>query len=632
MKSFLLVASLFIILQNISGKDRNYAVSQIPENLKANADAIVRYHSIEKEISSDSRITTHETFALTIFNKSAQNLGYFYEVYDKLSRVSGYSVKLYNKYGTLIDKSKMNDFTDVKAYDGFSLFDDNRLIYNKSYSSDFPYTIEYSFNRIDKQTLNIGNWFPLINYGIAIENASFSITTDANNPIRYMEQNLPNKVVISSKKDKTQYTWTLKNYEAIKKEPFMPNIDETFPKVRLAINHFDYDGFSGDQSEWTGFGQWIHELIITQNNLSSETKTKIQQLVDSVETKKQKIALLYKYLQDNTRYVSIQLGIGGYQPFDARIVDETKYGDCKGLSNYMKAILKAADIESEYAIIRAGKYAGQIQTDFPSNQFNHAILCVPDKADTIWLECTSQKKPFGFLGSFTENRPCLLITAQGGKMVKTPEYMQQMNTRSSTVQCTIDSLGNFYVTDNSLFKALQYEHVEKFFHMSKKEQKEALYEDIDLPNLTIQNFDFKSINNSIPEACAQLEFTVNKLGSINGNRMIIPINPFNPMDYIPEKIKTRKIPVTLRRNESSMDTTIFNLPANYTIEYIPDPIALETPYGTYQSQIEIKDKQAIYIRKVKWNKGTFPAEEYENIRNYFKDITNAENQKIVLLK
>ena len=99
------------------------------------------------------------------------------------------------------------------------------------------------------------------------------------------------------------------------------------------------------------------------------------------------------------------MDLGGLQPFDAKTVFETGCGDCKALSNYMFSLLKLIGVRSYPAIVSSGTYIEPIFLEFPNfQQFDHAILCVPHLKDTIWLECTNQKIPFGFLGDFTDDR------------------------------------------------------------------------------------------------------------------------------------------------------------------------------------------------------------------------------------
>ncbi|MFA6403425.1 MAG: DUF3858 domain-containing protein [Salinivirgaceae bacterium] len=621
----LLFISTFITAQNAK-----YPASEIPDVLKVNADAVVRYHVINKEITSDSRVITNETYVVTIFNKSAQKMGYFYEGFDKTSSISGYSVKLYNSLGETLDKTQTKDFKDVKAYDGFSLFDENRLLYYQTFYNYFPYTVEINFTRTDKQTFGIGGWYPVYSYNIAVQFSSFTLTTETSNNIRFQEKNLPNSVKNIPQKTKIQYYWELKDYQAIDEEPFMP--DYIFPSVTIAPNSFNYAGYVGIMTNWESYGKWIWDLIKDRDNLKEETVAFLKTQVDTISSEIEKVRYFYKYLQDNTHYVSIQLGIGGWQPFDANLVNETKYGDCKALSNYMKALLKAVNIESDYAIIRAGKYERPIDTDFPSNQFNHVILCVPNKGDTIWLECTNQRQPFGYLGSFTENRDVFLIKENDLQMVKTTEYTRDMNTQFSKNLCTIDSLGNAQISNQTIYQALQFENVFSYFHISPKEQKEGLYKEIDIPNTTITSFTFDRNNEPIPLATRKLELSITNYSSLNGNRMLIPVNPLNAWSYIPEKIKTRTYPVVLRSCSYDADTITFQLPSNYKVEYLPEPVKIENNYGEYVSQTKLEDGKVTYIRSLKLNKGTFPAEDYDKVRSFYKAISTADANKIVLVK
>ena len=76
-------------------------------------------------------------------------------------------------------------------------------------------------------------------------------------------------------------------------------------------------------------------------------------------------------------------------------VDKLGYGDCKALTNYTKTLLDAVDVESYYTVVYGGKRIRNIDKEFSATEGNHVILCLPNEEDYIWLECTSQKTPFG---------------------------------------------------------------------------------------------------------------------------------------------------------------------------------------------------------------------------------------------
>jgi hypothetical protein len=166
--------------------------------------------------------------------------------------------------------------------------------------------------------------------------------------------------------------------------------------------------------------------------LPDDIKKKVHELTDHLTDTRQKVYALYNFLQNNTHYISIQLGIGGWQPFPADYVATKRYGDCKALSNYMVALLKEAGIDGKYVVIYGGRDMPDLVGDFPSLQGNHMITCVPLGKDSIWLECTSQTESPDFMGSFTGDRNAILIDADGGHIVHTPSYSAADN-----LQCRV---------------------------------------------------------------------------------------------------------------------------------------------------------------------------------------------------
>src|SRR5690606_14948403 len=159
-----------------------------------------------------------------------------------------------------------------------------------------------------------------------------------------LEKNLSG-VNITKEETGNSIIYTAHTFSAIKKESISPSLTKTAPQLRVRLKKFHYKGYDGMADNWKELGSWVDEnLLADRNSLEESTKIKVRKLVDGVTDDLEKAGIIYKYVQDNTRYVSVQVGIGGLQPASADEVDRVKYGDCKGLSNYTMALLDAVGV------------------------------------------------------------------------------------------------------------------------------------------------------------------------------------------------------------------------------------------------------------------------------------------------
>src|SRR5690606_16477195 len=170
---------------------------------------------------------------------------------------------------------------------------------------------------------------------------------------------------------------------------------------------------TGKVTNWRDFGRGVQDgLLKGKQDLPAATIEKAKQIASQFDHTRDKPTVLYKYMQDKTRYVRVPIGICRFKPFAASYVDRLAYGDCKALVNYMQALLAAVDIPSLYCVVEAGNQKVSLDEPFANAvDGNHIILCVPFENDTTWLECTSNKSPFGYLGDFTDDRLVLACTA-----------------------------------------------------------------------------------------------------------------------------------------------------------------------------------------------------------------------------
>ena len=335
----------------------------------------------------------------------------------------------------------------------------------------------------------------------------------------------------------------------------------------------------------------------------------------------------------NTRYISIQLGIGGWQPFDATYVANRKYGDCKALTNFMFALLKEAGIRSLYTKIYSGTNANYLLTDLPSSQFNHIILMVPGAKDTTWLECTSQTLPAGYLGGSSCNRFALAVDENGGTLVRTPRYGLKENLQWRQINATVDEEGNLQARIETSYSAVRQDRLHSVINnMSKDKLMDFLKEDLDLATYDIRDFKYREIRGEIPVIEETLELIADNYATVTGKRIFIMPNVFTRSDHILKAEGNRRYDIVLNFEFNDIDTTEIKLPEGFTPETLPGDVKVESKFGKYSSSVKLEGDKLVYYRNMEHYSGRFAPDQYNALVKFYETIYKADRSKVVLVK
>lgn len=631
MKKFNLSLVFLISAFSLFAGDLKYPVSAIPAELKENVDAVIREDHMRFTILDKNRANLYSHTVITIFNENGNDYASETVLYSKLIKVIDINGFVYNAEGKQIKKLKNSEIYDQSAFDGYSLYSDNRIKAINLTQATYPYTVEIEYEIEYKYLYAI----PSSQWGhekVSYQKASYQLIFPPNLTPRYQLLNIERAPAKAKMEDgKESLTWTFENILPVKTEPYSPG-RELIPKIIAAPSFFEYEGYAGSMNSWQEYGQWISALNKDHDALPEATKQKVRNLTAGLTTTEQKAKAIYEYLQSKTRYVNIQLGIGGLQPFPATTVDETGYGDCKALSNYTVSMLKEAGVQGYYNLIMSGERASTLKKNFPSHQFNHAIVSVPNGKDTLWLECTSQTNPFGYQGTFTEDRWALMITEQGGKLVRTINYTPEQNLQSRTADVILDAAGNGTAKIRTTEKGIQYENDDLNFTLNNQEkQKKWLERNTDIPNFSINSYSMKEVRDKIPSAIINLDLTLSRYASVSGKRLFISPNLMNKSKIIPPKVTERKTDVVLRNNYLDYDTIKFTVPENLYPEFMPEPVKINSKFGEYSASFQFDAGKATYIRRMKMWKGRYPKETYNDLIEFYKNVSKADNIKLVFL-
>lgn len=619
----------------IYSQEKNLSVSEISKDLIQNANAVLREEQVTIEIEAVDKMTVYTKRIVTVLNQYGENHIKAMEFYDNEWKIKKLQAVIYNAAGTEIKKYKQKDFKDRSTVGSISLYTDNRVQYLDHTAQSYPYTVVYESEVRTGTTVFIKPWKPISGYFLSVQESSYNIKNPLKIELRLEEKNLDSKKLEKSSTSEI-ISYKVKNIPSYKREVLSPDLDAFVPLVRVALNEFTLVGVKGKASNWKEFGKWQHDYLLKgRNKIPQATILKIEALTKNAEDDIEKAKIIYQYVQENTRYISVQLGIGGWEPMLAEDVDRLGYGDCKALTNYTKALLDSQNILSYYAVVHAGEERKDLDEDFASMQGNHVILNIPQKDEDVWLECTSQTIPFNYLGDFTDNRNVLLIKPEGGEIVRTKAYSFSENLRETFSSIKVDEAGSYTAEVKRISSGVPYGNI---YHIMKetRENQVLFYKNNwgHLQGLEFRNISFKNdrLERNFSE---EIVFSGHKITSKAGNRLLLPTNFFMAPTHNAPRIEERKQPFEIQRGHTYKDTFEFILPDNFQVESIPIAEWIETPFGTYKVEVEKKEKEGAdtikVVREYILYEGVWPADQYNEFREFMNKINSLNNQKAVIL-
>lgn len=623
----------FLIIIAITGHAQPdiYSAFSIPDSLKKDADAVVREDFMKftiKDLNS-ARFDVH--LVVTILNEQGKEYLNFRQFSYEFRVLEDAEIKVYDALG--VKKNTISKKEMVSLNYGEGLVPEGKLTYFNISPSSYPITVEINYSVKYKGLFTYpGNYFQSSNE--SVQKGIFEVEVPADLSMRYKVLNCNFQPVITREGNKDLYRWEVKNLKAFRTEKHVGSADTYLPHVLLGPNKFKLDEYDGDMTTWKNFGEWYKKVYLKTSELPEDRKLFYINLVKEAKTNIDKARILYNYLQSNMRYVSIQLGIGGLKPFPASFVDNKKYGDCKALSNYLKSALEAVGVRSNVVIIEGGMDPGVVLEDFPAHYFNHVILCIPQRKDSIWLECTSTTLPFAELGPFTENRKAMMVTDEGGILVNTPATHYISNTQSINTLIEVDDEGGAKVKISSSLVGHNRNELLMYYHDLKEDEKRRFF---------IRNMDWKQpdnfeISNSKDKAnpyqvAARMDYE--KIYSFNAGSKLFFEPRLYPVFYedVPENEK-RLRDYYFTYPYQSMDTTVYKFPAAFTVENIPKNKSVEFPFAHYTCNYNwdaaTRTLTSITILQIK--ERVIKAADYTKLVDFKKQVMADMNEKIVMKK
>lgn len=498
----------------------------------------------------------------------------------------------------------------------------------KAVGPGYPYQIRYRYRTARKKFTQIAHWYPMINTSVSTLKATLSITSPRDYLVLIDQSGDPSyDSVIQS--NKITRSWTYGRIGPIKEQAFAPPVPERIPHVWVAPVRFDYV-VEGSYSSWKEYGKWEAALVEGTEDLPQDEKYVVARLLEGARTPDEKTRRLYHYVQDNTRYVAVEVDEGGFKPLPASFVSTKKYGDCKALVVYLKALLKAFDIPSHYSPVYGGPNPVRGAKKVHAQWFNHVILCVPVDGDTAWIEATAGHLPYRYLGTFTQGRETLVVDGAESKLVKTPALRARDVLNHDQYHFTLNREGGGNVSVNRTFRGPEFQLLRSYQHNKlTRETGEYLRYTLPLQDYQVVDQHFSPFNRDSSFLKFDLTASVaNQFRKLGETSALSPPRFALPSFEIPSQrtssvrfnypvYKTAEISYTIELGKDQLIT-------------VPESTTHSSDYGIYSVVYSQKSSTITLKKSLLLYAGEYSLDQYPSLYSFLESIAKTEKQPILI--
>ena len=591
-------------------------------------NAIVEESLTDVECISTTHAIIRFKEVTTILNEHGADLATFVCSCSKNDKLTAFKGQVTDSSGRVIRKIKESELKQTE-YSPYLAIDDYKVYYDYT-PPVYPVTITYEWT-IDSHDnlIEFPRFCPQSDYDISVKKASYTLTAPRELAVRHALLNIDASVCVSENTKGSQVlSLELSDLPALKDEPYSRPLRERLPMAYFAPTDFTYYGTQGSQRSWKDFGLWQYSLIQGLDILPENVRQQLHQLTDTMKTDREKVEALYRHLGKTTRYVAILLGIGGWKPATATSVYKSGFGDCKGLTNYMRAMLKEVGIASNYTLISTTN--PRFMKNYTcAGQMNHAILQVPLPNDTLWLECTNPRLPMGYVHEDIAGHDAIEISEQGGRLVRLPMYADSTNLMRSTVNIHLsqDGTADLKVSQEAFNR--QYEDRIPLARMNEKERQKILSRIVYAPLTEINRIDFRENGAKIT---MDTEIKSQKYANQTGQRLFVPICPLHHGYAVPNDAAEREEDIWLEMGYLNEDDITLTIPEGYTIEACPKNVSIEQSFASFSFSLQRDDKTIHIKNRLLMKSGTFDKSLFPQLSEFLQSISNIYNQRIILKK
>ena len=446
-----------------------------------------------------------------------------------------------------------------------------------------------------------------------------------------------------------QWSWQLADVPPVRVEHDMPPWRGIVGSVYIAL--LPPDGRSQGPQTWRDIGNWYLGLAHDRRTATPEIRERVASLTAAAGPMAERMRALARFVQDDIRYVAIELGIGGYQPRAAAEVYAHRFGDCKDKATLLATMLKEIGVDAYYVVINTARGSISASTP-PTLAFNHVILAVQLPADLqdpamqavlphprlgrlLFFDPTDTLTPFGRIRGELQSNYGLLVAPDGGELVGLPQEPVTASGLARSARLQLDAAGNLQGAVHEAWSgdaaALQRAAMQAAARNSERHRPVEAVAAGSLAMFSLQNVVAGNEHAIDRPFLWDYELRADRYARTTGPLMMVrPRVLGSESSGLLETRKPRQNAIEFEAPGRDTDVIEIDLPAGFEVDDLPPPVSVDEGFAAYQSRTEVKERVLRYTRSFEIRELSVPASKADRLKSLYRAIATDERAVAVL--
>ena len=446
------------------------------------------------------------------------------------------------------------------------------------------------------------------------------------------------KFTKTESKKKVHYTWEVEDIDEYEYEENAPTYKRTLPHIIPIIRSYEVEG--QEKKVLGGVADlynWYYSLIknVNEEAVDEELSALVAEITAGKSNDFEKVKAIYYWTQENIKYIAFEYALGGFVPRAANEVFRKKYGDCKDNSSILLRMLEIAGIDGNITWIGTRSIPYKYE-DVPTPIVdNHMILAYVYQGSTYFLDATGRYATMELPTSFIQGKEALI--AVGDKEYKIEKVPVIAASKNALKDTSVIALEGDIISGTSKTEISGYMKIDFYYALENKNTESKIKE--------FYNSNFEKGNNSFliekfteqnkysydKDLVVDYQFKLSNHAKRIGDEIYLNMN-LNKELLSFRSEEDRKSALEYDYKSSYDYETIFNIPQDYRIEFLPDDLNISNEYVSTSIQYRIKENQLLYKHTISLNFLELDLNAQKEVNEVIKKVAKDYKQVIVLKK